>query len=81
MCVCVLVLEGLLCSNRAEFGTYCQHKEGASLQLFYFLLFYSRIGFIVFPPCPLLPFLSYPLTPPQFISRCVEEDVEHNWVL
>jgi len=62
ICVCVCVCacacwRGYCAPKRAEFEIHCKHKEGASLQLFYFLLFYTRIGYIVFPPCPLLPFL------------------------
>jgi hypothetical protein len=51
VCVCVCVCwRGCCALNRAEFETHCKHKEGASRQLFYFLLFYTRIGFIVFLP-------------------------------
>jgi hypothetical protein len=49
VCVCVC-WRGCCALNRAEFETHCKHKEGASRQLFYFLLFYTRIGFIVFLP-------------------------------
>ena len=66
VCVCVCVCEcacwrGYCAPKGAEFEIHCKHKEGASLQLFYFLLFYARIGYIVFPPCPLLPFPYFPL--------------------